>query len=128
MQPHPVFSKNMKRLLIDRLLHHSRSKTMALAVSALALGLGSSAKAQSSTWNVAGNGAWSTAGNWVNGVPTSTNDAVFNTAGLNQAETITLATGEVAQGLVFSQTGTTVLSGGTLALGSDGLTLNSGAG
>ena len=115
---------------------HSSLSTTLLSPKFLAIFLGAmsidlSAQAQSA-WNLSTSGTavsgnWSTGTNWSGGLPTSASDVTFNAPGLNSSgiETITLASGEVAKGITVSQTGATTLTGGTLALGSDGLTLTS---
>ncbi len=92
-------------------------------------------------WNTTTLADWGTTTNWwttaagaanPGSVPGATNDAVFNGTGVNGAETVTLSGSQSAMGLYFSNTGTTLLDSisppQTLSIGTDGITVNSGAG
>lgn len=73
-----------------------------------------------------GTGSWSTPGNWSSGVPTSSSDAYFSSTA---AQTVTVGSGETAEGVIFNTavgTSVTTLSGGSILLGDDGLTIGSG--
>ena len=114
-------------------------RTRELMVAGLLLGavLGlCAATAQAGTvyWVTSG-GDYGTTGNWSTGaLPTASDTAVFNQAGLNGATTVTSnASSRSVLGFVFNNTGTTALhsvSGTTrsFVLGSGGVTVNSGAG
>lgn len=86
-------------------------------------------------WNT-GTGTFATGANWSDNavaggttgvVPGVGDTATFNQSSVNGAETITIAAQSV-QGVTFANTGTTSLTGGTLGVGSSGLTANSGSG
>jgi autotransporter-associated beta strand protein len=78
-------------------------------------------------WN-GGTGNWSDAANWTGGTPDVASNVVFNVAGVNGAETITLSGINSANSLTFNNTGATVLSSGTLQLGSGGMTFGATSG
>jgi fibronectin-binding autotransporter adhesin len=107
----------------------AKLKSIVAGAGAAALFLASSsAQAQTGTtdtWTLAATGSWSTPGNWSAGVPTATSDADFGTSAA--AETITLANGEVAQGVYFSDSNSVTLASGSLTIGSDGINIAAGS-
>lgn len=96
----------------------------------------SQAHAASVTWNV-GSGttaeSWNTSSNWSpSAVPTAGDDVVFSSN--NGTQTVYLDANQAADGLTFSQTGTTQLRGSTgnagnrtLTLGANGINASGGA-
>ncbi len=80
------------------------------------------------TWTGgSGSGAWGTAGNWDTGVPTSTDDTVFDAAAANSQYSITLGANRSILGLTFASTGSnafTFNSGNFLTIGVNGITNN----
>jgi autotransporter-associated beta strand protein len=76
------------------------------------------------TWLTNATATWD-GGSWSAGVPNNTDDAIFGNSAA--AETITMSSTEAALGLFISNTSTTSFSGGSLTLGSDGLTVQTGA-
>ena len=132
MQPSVRASRSIARQLI-----------LATLVASAFLLLPSAALAQSNPlyWNTAsGTGVfWDTASNWwttptgtaSSSAPDITYDAVFNGTGVNGATTVQLEAAQAAMGLYFSNTGTTAINSTTnsaLSIGSDGITINPGAG
>jgi len=94
-----------------------------------------STRAQAATdyWN-GGNGTWdsSTTSVWAGGtLPTSGDDIVFNTAGINGAATVTLSGIQSVNSVTINNTGATSFTTTTTSYvnyGAGGLTINSGAG
>ncbi len=80
------------------------------------------------TWGTSTNWSSNSNGTGAGAVPTASTDVTFNNTTVNGAETVTLASGDAAQGVTFANTGATSFTGGNLTIGSDGLTINSGAG
>ena len=79
-------------------------RTIAGLLVAAACLAGAPARAQIDIWQSTSSGAWGTAGNWNNGVPTSASTATFNNAsGLQTAITLNLAS--TAGSLSFVSTG-----------------------
>jgi len=86
-------------------------------------------------WNV-GDGEWSTAANWTPAnVPVAADVVTFNAVGVNGNQIVYLNGNPAATSLIFDNTGTTTLLGGTLATPaanvltlSAGITVNAGAG
>ncbi|HEY0257985.1 MAG TPA: autotransporter-associated beta strand repeat-containing protein, partial [Candidatus Methylacidiphilales bacterium] len=111
------------------LIHFAARKFLLPLASTLVLAGYAQAAGTADTWTSGTSAPWNTSSDWSVGVPTNTNDAIFNGAA---AETITLdAGGDVADGLSFTNTGATTLqdlSGSTLTLSGDGITVASGAG
>ncbi|MFZ4778569.1 MAG: beta strand repeat-containing protein, partial [Terrimicrobiaceae bacterium] len=92
------------------------------------------ARAATVTWSGASPwGVWGNGTNWVGGaVPATTDTATFSNTNSNQA--VMIGAAQTIAGLVFNNTGTTVLEsgGGTtnsgISLGAGGITVNAGAG
>jgi len=84
---------------------------------------GGIARAATDRWNGSADSNWDTAGNWIGGVPTSGDDAVFPAVipgGANN-NTINLNGGDVAGNLSFANG--YILNGGDLTLGTGNVTV-----
>jgi|GEM_PF-829429 len=87
-----------------------------------------SLQAAARAWNVVGDGEWGVAGNWTPAtVPVAADVITFNAAGVNGNQLVYLAGARAATSLVFDNTGTTGLLGGTSGVpAADVLTLSGG--
>ena len=122
------FSGSSLRSLFPRFILHPASFILFFLLAAPA------ARAQNATWS--GNstvGFWGDGTNWIGGVaPTTTGTATFSNTSSNQ---IVQMIGTTVGGLVFNNTGTTLLHTGgaavqntSISLGAGGITVNAGAG
>jgi len=103
------------------------NKLLGIWVALMGCGVAMLSTAQAQVYWNGGSGNWTDA-NWTGGTPGSSSDLVFNVAGVNGAETITLSGINAANSLTFNNTGATVLSSGTLQLGSGGMTFGATSG
>ena len=92
-----------------------------------------SAQAANSSWNTTGTNNWSDAHWTPSGPPSSADIAVFNLSGVNGAEAAQLSGATAIGGLVFNNTGTTLIDASVagsqiLTLGTNGIVINGGAG
>ena len=117
--------------------HTQTINSIALVLLAVFLGLSlffmPSAQAANYSWNTTGTNNWSDAHWTPSGPPSSADIAVFNLSGVNGAEAAQLSGATVIGGLVFNNTGTTLIDASavgtqTLTLGTSGITINAGAG
>ncbi len=92
-------------------------------------------------WDTTTTGTWGTTADWwtaaggttIGGPPAATDDAVFNGTGVNGAATVQLGAATSVAGMTFANTGSTLLDSNSstpyaLTTGTDGITVNSGAG
>ncbi len=103
------------------LRRHRRILNSLLAFLVVSWQIGQPLQAATLTWTGTADTNWSNAANWIGGVPTAADDAVF---GLSSPATVNLAGGSLANSLSFLDNYT--LSGGTLALGSGGIQIDLG--
>ena len=92
-------------------------------------------------WDTTTTGTWASTANWwttavgttTGGPPGAFNDALFNGTGVNGAAIVQIGTGTSVLGMTFANTGTTLLestgsAANALTIGTDGITVNAGAG
>ncbi|MFZ4776069.1 MAG: beta strand repeat-containing protein, partial [Terrimicrobiaceae bacterium] len=81
------------------------------------------------SWNIAGDGNWSSNSSWTPASKPVSGDVVtFNNAGVNANETVYFGGNQTAASLVFSNTGTTTLLGGVSGTPANQFLTTNGAG